>query len=53
MRKTLLIVFATFFIDCITNGNTPQIENKKTLAKWKVVEVLAGPGDGSWYFSDC
>ncbi|MCL6294566.1 hypothetical protein [Jejuia spongiicola] len=50
MKNSILFLFALILISCTSDDNKVLIENEALLGKWKVIEVLVDPGDGSGTF---
>ena len=50
MKNCILILIAVLFFNCSSDDDKSIIENKELLGKWKGIELLADPGDGSGTF---
>jgi hypothetical protein len=50
MKKTLFILFITGILFSCNNDNNSS-SNEELVGNWKLIEVLADPGDGSGTFS--
>ncbi len=50
MKKVILIVLTLFLVSCSSHDNKILIENEVLLGKWKIIETLIDPGDGSGTF---
>ncbi|MGB0879431.1 MAG: hypothetical protein ACPGTO_02575 [Polaribacter sp.] len=48
MRKIIFILITVGILFSCTNGND---SNKELIGNWKLIEILADPGDGSGTFS--
>lgn len=44
------MIFALLLVNCSSEENKPSIENETLIGKWKVIEALSDPGDGSGTF---
>ncbi|MDO5977610.1 hypothetical protein [Flavivirga spongiicola] len=51
MKNSLLILMSLFLINCTSDDSKPKEENSKLLGKWKIIEQLMDPGDGSGTFT--
>lgn len=49
MKKLLFTVVLVFIFSCTSDDSKPS-EEKNLLGKWKLIEQLADPGDGSGTF---
>ena len=50
MKKCILILVALFLFNCTSDDSTPVNENI-LFGKWKLIEQLMDPGDGSGVFN--
>ena len=50
MKNTLIILLSILLINCTSDDSKPKEENSELLGKWKLIEQLADPGDGSGTF---
>lgn len=51
MRYSILIFFVLTLLNCSSDDTKPSEENMNLLGKWKLIEQLADPGDGSGTFN--
>jgi len=52
MKKVLLILFSLVLVNCTSNDDkSPYEGNPELLGKWKLIEQLSDPGDGSGIFN--
>ncbi|WP_298550823.1 hypothetical protein [uncultured Algibacter sp.] len=49
MKKLAIILFALFLVSCTSDEGKPT-EETGLIGKWKLIEQLADPGDGSGTF---
>ena len=50
MKNPIFILLALLLINCTSDDAKPKIDNPELLGKWRVIEQLADPGDGSGTF---
>ena len=50
MKNYIAIILAVLLFSCTSKEAEPVIESEELLGKWKVIEVLQDPGDGSGAF---
>jgi len=50
MKKTILFLYIIGILTSCSNNNNDNPESSKLIGKWKLVEQLADPGDGSGVF---
>lgn len=50
MKNYHLAVLILLLLGCSSNNTEPDSENNKLLGKWKLIEQLSDPGDGSGTF---
>ena len=50
MKKTILFLLTLCFLTSCSENNDDNIENPQLIGKWKLIEQLADPGDGSGTF---
>jgi heat shock protein HslJ len=50
MKKTILFLLTLSFLISCSENNDDNIENTQLIGKWKLIEQLADPGDGSGTF---
>ncbi|AUP81000.1 MBL fold metallo-hydrolase [Flavivirga eckloniae] len=51
MRNVLVLFLLILSIGCSSDDGKPKEENSKLLGKWKLIEELLDPGDGSGTFT--
>jgi hypothetical protein len=51
MKDVLLILFSLVLVNCTSNNKSPYGGNPELLGKWKLIEQLSDPGDGSGVFN--
>ena len=49
MKNSILILLAMFLLNCSSDDSKPSGETA-LIGKWKLIEQLADPGDGSGTF---
>ena len=50
MKNALLILLTLFLANCTSDDSKPKDLDERLLGKWKLIEQLADPGDGSGTF---
>ncbi|GAA3599390.1 hypothetical protein Q4Q39_18795 [Flavivirga amylovorans] len=51
MKKGILIFLSLVLINCTSDDSKPKEEDSELLGKWKLIEQLSDPGDGSGVFN--
>lgn len=51
MKNSLILFMLLMIFSCTTKEAKPDIKNQDLIGKWKVIEQLADPGDGSGTFN--
>ena len=51
MKYYFSIVLVFILLSCSSDDTKPEIENEDLLGKWRLIEQLADPGDGSGTFN--
>lgn len=51
MKNGILILITALLFNCTSDDANPKNENEELLGKWKLIEQLADPGDGSGTFN--
>jgi hypothetical protein len=51
MKNILSIILTLIFVSCASNDDKPFAGNLDLLGKWKLIEQLSDPGDGSGVFN--
>jgi hypothetical protein len=51
MKQSVIILLVLVLFNCSSREEKPVIENENLLGKWKMIEQLADPGDGSGTFN--
>ena len=48
--KKLIVIVVLILLNCSSDDRKPPIENEDLLGKWRIIEQLMDPGDGSGTF---
>ena len=50
MKRVALFILSLIFINCASDDTKPKDADEPLLGKWKIIERLVDPGDGSGTF---